>query len=236
MTGRRAVLGWLAVLPALGWMPAAASASPIRFRPLPVPYRLTRRVKRQLGGDGTLVVERSWSITFAAQGRGFLVEGQQSAVAVDAPPALDYLARIERARVEQAMFPLMLDGSGLLAEVASGASHDALSAAIAEVRAQLIRHDALESRTAGFLDSLQGAGQKALAQWPRDLFAPGLTDQEEQRTVELPEGQSGTISITRAASTDPETGLMMHYERQVRTRIGDDERVGSEAFLLAPKG
>ena len=106
---------------------------------------------------------------------------------------------------------------------------------IAEERAQLTRHGALESRTAGFLDSLQGAGQKALAQWPRDLFAPGLTDQEEQRTVELPEGQSGTISITRAASTDPETGLMMHYERQVRTRIGDDERVGSEAFLLAQK-
>ncbi|MFN4113285.1 MAG: hypothetical protein ACK4GD_05040 [Sphingomonadaceae bacterium] len=236
MTGRRALLGWLAVLPALGWMPAAANSSSPQFRPLPVPYRLTRLVKRQLGGDGTLMVERSWSITFAAQGRGFLVEGQQSAVTVDAPSALDYLARIERERVEQAMFPLMLDEAGLLAAAAPGASHDALSAAIAEVRAQLIRHGALESRTSSFLDSLEAAGQKALAQWPRDLFAPGLMDQEEQRTVELPDGQSGTISITRAASTAPGTGLMMHYKRHVRTRIGDDERVGSEAFLLAPKG
>lgn len=213
----------------------AAAKGTATFTPPTVPLRLTRTVERQLGQSGKLVVARSWSIAFAAATPGFHLNGKQADVAIDAPPMLAELARIERARVEEGMFPMLLDPAGAIADSDGMRSDQALEAAIDAVRARL----SAEPLAAGdkalaerFMASLQAAGQGALAAWPHDLFAPGSRAETVSRDVRLPDGKIGNLTIMTTASSDVTSGLMRSYERRIVTEVGGQARTGAERFAL----
>lgn len=240
MTNRRTILGLLACVPFAGTPLArlAAQEAVARFAPPSRPFRLIRRVERQLRDGARLVVERSWSVTFAVQGRGYLVDGLQSGVMVDAPPALGFLAQMERDRSEDDMFPLLLDGAGQIVSDSSSSADEALTLAVEQVRQRLesALADSESSDLAGrFLAELQQAGEESLVGWPRNVFAPGPIDRVEERVVPLPGGRNGSIAIHTLASGNPETGLMEHFERRVTSRLGDTVREGLERFSLAQK-
>lgn len=240
MTTRRTALGWLALGPLAGLVSTTgrAQGSGAVFFPAPVPYGLCRRVERELRGGAQLIVERTWSVRFVPQGRGFRLDGQQTKVTVDAPPALSVLAQMESSRVDQGMFPLLLGSAGEIVGQSATRDDEALAAAIATVRARLtavsaqgLEADAVER----FLRDLQQAGEETLAAWPTTLFAPGEVDVVQERAVPLPAGRTGTVTVRTLASSDPATGLMRQFERQVETRLETRVRSGLERFTLAPE-
>lgn len=232
------MLGLLAVAPLAGLAsPRLLAQDGVgKFAPAAHPYRLARRVERQLHGGARLTVERRWSLKFTVQGRGYLVDGHQTSVMVDAPPALAFLAQMERDRLENDMFPLMLDEAGQILSVASSSADEALATAVEQVRKRLEAalgdgRDLAER----FLAELQQAGEQSLAAWPANLLAPGALDREEHRAVPLPGGRSGSITVRTLASSDPATGVMERFERQVTSRLDDSVREGLERFSLSPE-
>ena len=240
MTSRRGLLRWLAIAPglALTSRPASASVLSPGFSPRATPYRLVRRVERDLRDRTRLVVERTWSIRFLPLEQGYRVDGRQTGIGVDAPAALDFLVRIERERIEEAMFPLLLDSRGLAAGGACVHTDAALAKAVGEVRSRLNRIliDGDErAQAARFLTHLQRAGENALSAWPAALFAPGHIDMVEQRTVPLPDGLPGKVAVHTVASSNRTTGLMEHFQRTVETRIAGGTRTGLERFTLTPE-
>jgi hypothetical protein len=238
IASRRTAVSWLALLPVWAAIPAAHAASG-RFAPLQRPYRLARRVERQLGtSGGQLVVERSWSIRFVPQGRAFVAEGALLGINVEAPPALAALAQIERERDEPQLFPMLLDGAGQMLDAPEGRSDTALTQAIDTVRKTVTaRSSGQDDRAQAeqFFAALQTAGQTVLAQWPRSLFAPAAMADTAERSIDLPDGSTGTVTVRTSAASDPQTGLMQRFERQVDTAYGSQFRRGRELFTLAPE-
>lgn len=242
MTSARRTFLWLAAIAPVAasqWTrPALAQASAGQFVPGAVACRLTRTVVRQLGRAGKLTVTREWSVRFATAGRGYRVTGEQAGVTVDAPPVLADLARIERERVEDSMFPLMLDPAGRMMDDAAVSAEAALADAVQDVRRRLADRavsgrDLAEAER--FLEALQAAGQGTVAAWPRDLFAPGARSTTESQTVALPGGATGTVTVTTETTSDRASGLMERFERRVETRIGTQSRLGTETFILTPQ-
>lgn len=240
MIARRPLLGagWTVALVAMVPRAAVATVGGPRFRPGEGRFRLNRRVERELRGDARLAVERAWSIRFQPQGAGYLVYGRQAEVTIDAPPRLAFLADMERARVEEGMFPLLLDtGGGIMGRSQAG-TDDMLGRAVAAVRERLDRHFADPDERASaeqFLTELQRAGDEVLADWPAMLFAPGMLDRVDERPVPLPRGETGRVIVQTRASSDPASGLMQRFERRIETRLGDSARSGLERFTLAPE-
>ena len=240
MIGRRHLVGLLSLLPAAAMLPGAVLAAPAApaFAPDTAPFRLIRRVERELRDRALLVVERAWSIRFVPQGQGFRLEGKQVDVAVDAPAELDFLANMERDRVEDDMFPLLLSSGGEIMGRSDAPADDVLADAIEAVRGKLARQLGLGDDKAAaerFLTQLQRAGEQSQAGWPATLFAPGTLDNAEQREVPLPDGRTGEVIIRTLATSDPDTGLMQRFERRVETRLGDSSRSGLERFTLTPQ-
>ena len=108
---RRHALGALSVgamLPVLGGASAGWAASP-SFAPPAGPMVFRRKLRRQLGGEFSLTVDRGFEIGFERVRDGFLVTGGQIDAAVDAPENLAAYARLERERREEGMVPLLLE-------------------------------------------------------------------------------------------------------------------------------
>lgn len=237
MISRRRVLGALSLLPAATMLlrPAIAASVAPAFAPGDAPFRLLRRVERELRDGARLVVERAWSIRFFPQGQGYRLEGKQTDVSVDAPAALAFLADMERGRLEEDMFPLQLGASGEIMGQTTAPDNETLAHAIEAVREKLAKQfDRADDRAAAerFLTQLQRAGEQALAGWPAMLFAPGTLDHEEERAVPLPGGRTGEVTVRTLATSDPMTGLMKQFERRIETRLGDSLKSGLERFML----
>lgn len=238
MTTRRTALGWLALGPLISFvgLPAQAQGGGSQFAPSTNRYRLRRRVERELRDGASLIVERIWSVRFVPQGRGFRVDGQQADVTVEAPPALSFLAQVERTRIDQDMFPLLLGSAGEIVGQSASRDDETVSAAVDQVRQRLAAASAQGMDVEGseqFLKDLQQAGEKALADWPAALFAPGELDLVQEREVALPAGRSGSVTVRTLATSDPATGLMRQFERRVETRLGTRTRSGIERFTLS---
>lgn len=240
MTSRRALLGWITLVPGLGLAarPVLAAERSASFAPGATPYRLIRRVERELRDRTRLVVERTWTVRFVPVGHGYRVEGQQRAIDVIAPPSLDFLATIERERVEDGMFPALLDAHGRSVGGARASIDSSLAGAVSEVRARMDQwgDDAgWRDRADRFLARLQQDGAESLSAWPASLFAPGDMDMVEHRPVPLAEGLAGMIAVRTVTSSDPASGLLRHLERTVETRLESSIRVGLERFSLTPE-
>jgi hypothetical protein len=214
-------------------------AAPLRAAPLRLPdtpLRLERRLARALGETATLVVERSWEVRFARQGRGIIVTGTQIAASVDAPPNLAELARIEQQRDTSAMFPLMLTDSGLIMGSPGADLRDAdLAAALRAAEALIAQQPApadARARNLQYLALLHRAGAGAFDTLPADLLFPVNTPVERAETITLPDGLIGSYALAYHARTQSDASWLDQAERRVMTRIDGLERRSTERWRL----
>lgn len=233
---RRALLrlaGLSAVL--LPVLPAAALTA--RFAPPAGPMRYTRRLERGLAGGASLVVSRSFAVRFVPEADGFRVDGEQVAVAVDAPEPLAALAQLERERVESGLFPLELDAAGAIRGLVQPAPSAQLDAAVREASAEIDRWQqtpAEREQLRAFVEAVHRSAGQLVTELPRDLFAPVDSPREETRAIALPGGDTGQVRMTFAATRDPATGLMREARREVVTDVAGDVRRTIESWTLAP--
>jgi hypothetical protein len=146
-----------ALLPVLSAAPARALAS-VRFAPPGGPMRYARTLRREMADGTAMIVSRGFAIRFVPEGRGFPVEGEQVEVSVDAPPRLARFAELERQRRELGLFPLTLDGQGLIYGNRAAIDTSRLDVAVREALAVLNKPGLAQSErdeAARFVSALQ---------------------------------------------------------------------------------
>lgn len=211
-----------------------------QFDPPITPMLLSRTIVRELPDAAQIVVRRAWEVRFKPTATGFSVSGQQVSVEVEAPPALEFLAQLEEQRQETSLFPLMLSSAGMISsdgpETASDGDDAALlDLAIAEAAGR-IEHSKASADAGGtaraFLSALQGSSTRLTSKVPRDLFRPQQSYWQNERTIELPQGLKGTVSVTFDARMNAAGELMERAERRVVSSIGGSSRTSSEVWEL----
>ena len=234
---RRSVLGGAIAGAFVGvGMPTAPllAAQPVRIPDRPM--RLTRRLERGMRGGTVLVVEREWLVTFAGQGSGFAITGDQTSAIVDAPRELAPLAQIERTRSTANMFPILLQPNGKIAAAGQYTKASDLGAAVEKAEAivseRAIPGDA-KAVQMQYLAQLQRASSSLLKHMPADLFYPATNSSQTRRPVSLPDGLVGEFEVTYEAHRAPNEQWLGRAERQVVTRIGTSERRSREVWTMA---
>lgn len=235
---------WLAGVAAIA--PVAIASIPVEpvqaspaeeFRPPQEPMVLTRTLRKHLSDGAEIVTRRSYEIHFVPESGGYVVEGRLLSVLVDAPPALQVLAEIERARRDKDMFPIKVDRTGRL--VFGNAPKNS-----AELR--LASAQSLRQVSEFGLNEQEGAQARAFVgqfearpgntAWPEDLFRPEPGKRSEARSIPLPNGESGTKSVAIEANPADSTGLLSSFARTVTTKLGGSARVTEEIWTLTGKG
>ena len=235
MTDRRNVLrlaGAAILLPL-----AATAAGQPRFAPPDGPMLYSRRIERDLADGAAFVVTRRFAVRFRPREDGFLVEGEQVDVEVEAPEALAAFARIERERTERGLFPLRLDPEGRIAGAVAEAEGSDLDEAVREVLARiddLPREQGERAELLRFVAAIHEGAGRTLTELPPDLFAPDPSPRTETREVPLPNGGKGAVTVTFAASADPATGLLREATREVLTQLEGSRRRTLESWRLEP--
>lgn len=222
-------------------VPHGLAAAGRRFAPPADPLIYSRLLVRQLAGGRQMAVARDFRILFAAISGGYAVDGAQVAVRVEAPPALDRFAALERERIETGLFPLHLDADGQIAGgqpfAGTPASAAILENAVATARAMTanLPGDQDQARNDAFIAAVHQSASAFVSQLPVDLFAPRALDRAESRVLALPDGVSGTVATRFVASIDDTTGLMREARRSVVTTIGAEARETVESWTLRPE-
>jgi hypothetical protein len=202
------------------------------------PMRLGRELVRGLGGGAAITVRRGWEIAFTRQARGIVISGTQTSAAVEAPPNLAELARIEEQRSTATMFPIMLSevGQVVAGGSASGEPSD-IAAALRAAEAMIASRPqsaAVRDNIRRYLAEIHRAGSGQFDSLPSDLFFPSGTPQRQIETVSLPDGLSGTFELSWETRTAPGTGWLIEGRRAIVTRIAELERSSSEVWTLGP--
>ncbi|HMP55521.1 MAG TPA: hypothetical protein PKD92_03005 [Novosphingobium sp.] len=231
---RSAILlaGAAAILPATMLSATTPPEPAARFSPPDAPLRLTRTLRSPLADGKEIVSRRTYEVAIVPDGDGFRVDGTLVEVAVDAPPQLSPIAEIERRRPDTGLFPLRLDGQGLLVPARRPFDRAALNEA-AGVANQVLNRElpggAPPGVVDGFVAALEtGAGE---SRWPADLFRPATGKRVERRRIALPDGGSGEVEVEVVASTGEQDYARM--ERKVTTALGPSKRVTREEWVLA---
>lgn len=229
---------WLAcaaaVLPMIGLAAAADAPAPAGlFAPPDQPMVLTRTLRRPLPDGQEVITLRSYLLRFIPTSDGVRIDGNLLAVTVDAPPVLQAMADLERARPDSGMFPMWLDRRGMLLPGSPAPGGPDRTAAVDRA---LSRIDTLalpapeKAQAQGFASQFRGAGGGT--PWPRDLFRPVPGTREDRRAVSLPEGGQGSVTVvTRTTISD---ALLATYTRRIVTEMGGDARVSIEEWTLIP--
>ncbi len=208
--------------------PAAAFIAPQR------PLVLTRTLWRSLKDDQQIVVRRSYLIAFNPAEGGFVVTGTQLTSEVEAPPAVETIARLERSRVDSSSFPLRLDSAGMIRFAVLSSSGvprlDGENAARALIAGASLP-EAERKAADAYLARL--AAQGGTVPWPQDLFNPSKPRSVVQRDVALPDGSIGTVTITLSADSQRVAGLPKRVSREVVSEHGGTRRVSREEWSLA---
>jgi hypothetical protein len=217
--------------------PAPGAAPRAAFAPPATPMVLTRELRRTLGDGQEVVSRRSYAVRFVPEGQGWTVEGEVVSSEVEAPPSVPAaIVALERGRSDDGLFPLRLDGEGLI--VAQQGSSDPASAerALAVVRARLADaglSPADRAAAVAMAEQLQRQSRSAGGNWPVDLFRPANGERSEVRTVPLGNGAEGRVTVTTAAATaSSRTGLVDRFERKVLTETGGTSRLSVETWTL----
>ena len=235
---RRSVLRGAAaalLVPVLAAVPLRAAAHGARFAPPHEPMLYRRRLERGLADGASFSVSRGFEVRFLHQAGGYLVDGRQVEVEVDAPEALAAFVRLEREREERGLFPLLLDAGGAIAAGAGTPVATRLDDAVREALAVLEARPhapAERAELVRFVNAFHQSAGKLLTELPRDLFAPVETSRSERRAIALPGGDAGEVAVTFTAERDPATGLMRHAEREVVTVLDGDRRRTLESWSL----
>ncbi len=235
---RRSVLRGAAaalLLPTMSALPLRAFALGPRFAPPAGPMLYTRRLERGLADGAAFVVSRGFEVRFRPEATGYLVDGRQVDVDVEAPEALAAFVRIEREREERGLFPLRLDAGGT---IAAGTGTPVATRLDEAVRAALAALETRSHRPAEraelvlFVNAFHQSAGKLMTELPRDLFAPDETPRSERREVVLPGGDAGEVAVTFSATRDPATGLMRRAQREVVTVLDGARRRSVEFWRL----
>lgn len=231
-----ALLALGAALPGLtvGLNQPAKAAARAQFAAPREPLVLTRTVWRNLHDGQQIMVRRSYFLAFTAEDGGFVVTGEQIASDVEAPPALDAIARLERSRIDRAAFPLRLDAEGLIrlggAPSPSPGRSDGENAARALIAGHsLSLADQREGET--FLADVVAKG--GAVPWPLDLFSPREASWSNRRELTLPDGSTGTLTMTFTAESERIAGLPTKVSREVVSEFGGTRRVSREEWTFA---
>ena len=67
---------------------------------------------------------------------------------------------------------------------------------------------------------------------PPDLFFPTPGEREDVRAIALPDGATGTVTVTLRSSAQKDSGLLDRFERTVHTHLESDTRHSSEVWSL----
>lgn len=232
------MFGTVAMLPVGGLTPhsAASAASEVIFSAPDGSLVLTRELHRDLSRGKQLVTRRNYRITFVREGDGWRVDGELIDCQVDAPPELDALAQLEKARPDSGLFPLYLDQSGKIVEQ-HGSHGDASSVMQARtVVNRTVAGIAMEpqerSIASAMVQRISTQGQSSGGKWPEDLFRPASGHRSEVRNMALPDGSEGRITVTidAAGSSD---GILDHFERNIVTELSGTRRESREVFRLS---
>lgn len=202
--------------------------------PPPEPMIFRRNVRLGLAGGNAIVGQRDFEIRFIPLADGHRIEGNQIASTVEAPPGLEAYAKLERERREEGMFPLFLDGQGLIRSGPEGMPGSSFERAVDLALAQVARlaavGDRIEARS--FILGLQQAASELISEMPADLFVPPQTLQRASRSVALPDGTSGDLSTEYSGRISPETGLLSEARRTVVTNVAGSRRETVETWTL----
>ena len=214
----------------------AAPTLPIRLPDTAL--RLERVLERGIGEDAAITVRRSWLVRCQRLGRGIVINGEQIAAEVIAPPHLDALARIEQQRDTTAMFPFMLAEDGAILSTGNTPQSDgAVSAALHEAEA-MIAHEALPAgereRFRLYLARLHQAGSTALDTLPADLLFPANMPLDLTEAIALPGGQTGQFTLRYRAEPQADAPWLKRAEREVTTSVAGLTRRALEVWTLGP--
>jgi len=245
MTGaadrRMALGGLLAALATPLLAPAAGAQSLARFAPPAGELLYRRRLTRELGNGEAIIATREFAIRFRMSAGAFRVTGRQISSEIEAPAALAEVARIERERIETGVFPLLLDRSGrILGHAANGAEAAPAErgAAARELEAMVQRGPLpAEPRQEAeiYLRTMAEANSLVTAQLPTELFVPPAREWREERSIALPGGQRGMLSVLFGGTADPVDGLMRSAYRKIETRLEGTVRRTREEWTLTPR-
>lgn len=204
------------------------------------PLRLTRVLERGLDPDkaAAITVRRWWEVNFERQARGIIASGRQLGAEVDAPPTLAALAQIERQRDASGMFPLMLSDSGtILTPPAAAEQSDAVVAALKAAEDIIARQPVPakeRARISHYLGEMHRAGSGLLATLPGDLLFPSGAPVRRSETVALPEGLTGTFTLSYTALPQADAPWLARAERRVTTAIGESRQQATEVWTMEP--
>ncbi|MEO0462548.1 MAG: hypothetical protein AAF127_05420 [Pseudomonadota bacterium] len=202
----------------------------------PAPMRLRRKLVRSLAKGRTLSVARAWKVTFAAQGSGIAITGEQLSANVEAPEALAALARIEQERSTASMFPILLDANGTIMAIGSSTSEATLADAVREAEEIIAARnldEATQAEQRRFINDVTNSGAMILDRMPGDLFYPSVKPVRQIREVVLPDGAKGEFELNWTAARQEAQPWLARARREVITRIGDSEQRSSEEWQLA---
>ncbi len=232
------MLGTATMLP-LGGVATHAIASPASetvFRAPDGSLVLTRELRRELSRGKQLVTRRNYRISFVRDGDGWRVDGELIDCQVDAPPELDVLAQIEKARPDNGLFPLYLDSAGRIVEQQGSRADVSTTSKARAVVGSTVAKIAMEPQdraiAAAMVQRIAAQSQASGGHWPEDLFRPASGHRSEESSMALPDGSEGRIIVTidAAGSSD---GMLDHFQRNVVTELGGTRRESMEVFRLA---
>jgi hypothetical protein len=197
---------------------------------------LTRELRRELSRGKQLVTRRNYRIAFVRDGDGWRVDGELIDCQVDAPPELDALAQIEKARPDVGLFPLYLDSSGRIVEQrgsrADAASTTEARAVVSKAVAGIAMAPQDRAIASTMVQRIAAQSHSSGGRWPEDLFRPASGHRSEVRNMALPDGSEGRITVTTDAAGSGD-GMLDHFERNVVTELGGTRRESMEVFRLA---
>ncbi len=235
---RRSVLGialGAALAPALISRQAVAQSSGLRsIAPPAQPMTYRRSLERFMRGGESFKATRDFSVRMTSHGLGYRVEGFQTAVRVEAPASLHQFVDLEERRVEDGVFPLTLDAAGLITEgrgpVAFGPEVEIAMESVRQTALRVDGPDVDELRQ--LVSAMHQAGAGLITYLPQDIFAPVTSDRTDRRIIELPWGDTGSVTTIFHGERDPVTGLMCNADREVITEMAGDRRRTLESWQL----
>jgi len=196
---------------------------------------LRRRLVRGLRGGEQITIDRAWAVTFNPVSKGAEIFGHQISADVNAPDLLSSLARVERERSTDAMFPIQLDAHGAL--VAAGPFTLAGDLAIAvDIASKLIAERPVfntdKQQQLDYITGMQRAATDWLDSLPSDLLYPIREPIRAVQRIDMPNGALGEFELSYEATPHQGGPWLGQAERQIITRIGSSERASSEEWTL----
>lgn len=218
---------------------ALSQAGRRRIAPPSQSMLFRRELRRELPGGYAVVASREFEIAFRAIADGFRIDGRQVASSLDAPPSLEAYARLERERREDGIFPLRLDGYGLIlsgpASVSGSDLEQAVTIALEQISAGLeTQEEQAEARS--FVLGLRQAADTISSALPEDLFVPPEIPQQASRSILLPDGMSGELSVEYSGRVSTATGLLDEARRVIVTDAMGERRRTVESWTLRESG